>query len=622
MPGKDAGGAPGRSPLDQAARRWAMPGVVDPHPGRWLEGPPDVDELLRQVVEGSVGLAGAADGLIWLPEEEGKRLVVRCGTGRFAASLGQAARFGEGLAGGIWERAAPLAVDDYQAWPDRASEGLGHGEVRAVLAAPLVSAGAVVGVLGLAAEPGHRFGEAEVELVRVLGELAGAAVDHAQREHAAHRRLLEQATTEAWLRANELRYRTLIEQIDAVTYSEAFAVGGAQMMYVSPQVTEKLGYTPEEVGQPGFWKGLVHPDDRERVLAEDEQVELTGVPWRMEYRVVGRDGQVLWIRDHAVLVRDGRGRPAFWQGLWIDVTDQKLAEQAMREALELEREATSRLRALDELKNTFLDAVSHELRTPLASVIGIALTLQRARTSLAPADADDLIDRLVYSAAKLDQLLSDLLDLDRLSRGIVAPKLRRTDVAALVSRLAAEWEAQHGRRLGMQLDPVVAWVDPAKVERIVENLLSNAARHTSQATPVWVRVARHGGDVLVAVDDAGGGVPGELRTALFEPFRQGPNVPGYAPGVGIGLSLVARFAELHGGRAWVEDRPGGGSSFRVRLPDPPAPAGEPEAPPEPPERRGLRAGITVLETPAGQMEPEAAAPEPTEPPDEDGGNTR
>jgi PAS domain S-box-containing protein len=620
VPGTDAGGAPGATPLDQAALRWAMPGVVDAHPGRWLEGPPDVDELLRQVVDGSAGLTGAADGLIWLVEDEGKRLVVRCGTGRFTDSAGQAARYGEGLAGSTWERALPVAVDDYRAWPGRAAEGLGEGEVRAVLAAPLVSAGTVIGVLGLAAEPGGRFGEAEVALMRVLGELAGAAVDHAQREHAAHRRLLEQATTEAWLRANELRYRTLIEQIDAVTYSEAFAVGGAQMMYVSPQVQDKLGYAPEEVGQPGFWKGLVHPDDRERVLAQDEQVELTGSPWRIEYRVVGRDGRVLWIRDHAVLVRDGRGRPAFWQGLWIDVTDQKLAEQAMREALELEREATSRLRALDELKNTFLDAVSHELRTPLASVIGIALTLQRARASLAPGDADDLIDRLVSSAGKLDQLLSDLLDLDRLSRGIIAPKLRRTDVAALVARVAVEWEAEHGRRLGMHLDPVVARVDPAKVERIVENLLSNAARHTAQATPVWVRVARHGGDVLVAVDDAGGGVPSELRAALFEPFRQGPNVPGYAPGVGIGLSLVARFAELHGGRAWVEDRPGGGSSFRVLLPDPPAPAGEPEVPSEPAERRGLRAGITVLEsTPEPKL---AEPPEPPEPPREAGGNTR
>jgi signal transduction histidine kinase len=112
-------------------------------------------------------------------------------------------------------------------------------------------------------------------------------------------------------------------------------------------------------------------------------------------------------------------------------------------------------------------------------------------------------------------------------------------------------------------------VDPAKVERIVENLLANAARHTPPDTPVWVRVARQDQGVLIAVEDAGGGVPPQLRATLFEPFRQGPEVPTHAPGVGIGLTLVARFAELHGGRAWVEERPGGGSSFRVLLPDPP-----------------------------------------------------
>jgi len=436
--------------------------------------------------------------------------------------------------------------------------------------------------------------------------------------------------TQAWLRADELRYRTLIEQIDAVTYSEAYAVGGAPMMYVSPQVEEKLGYTPEEVGRPGFWKTLVHPDDRERVLAEDARVERSSAPWRMEYRVLARDGREVWIRDHAVLVRDEAGRPSFWQGLWVDITDEKLAEQAMREALQLERDAARRLRTVDEMKNTFLDAVSHELRTPLASVIGIALTLQRARTSLAPGDADLLVDRLVFSAAKLDRLLSDLLDLDRLSRGIVTPKLRRSDLAALVSRVAEEWEGENGRRLGLHLDPVVARVDPVKVERIVENLLSNAARHTGEGTPVWVRVTRHRGGVLIAVDDAGAGVPRELRTALFEPFRQGPNAPGHAPGVGIGLSLVARFAELHDGRAWVEDRPGGGSSFRVLLPDPPPPAGEPETVFEPSERYRLPWGITMLEPPQGGAGPQpGASPRAAGeaagsvvPGEEGGGNTR
>jgi signal transduction histidine kinase len=74
------------------------------------------------------------------------------------------------------------------------------------------------------------------------------------------------------------------------------------------------------------------------------------------------------------------------------------------------------------------------------------------------------------------------------------------------------------------------------------------------------------------------GIPPQLRVALFEPFRQGPDAPPYAPGVGIGLTLVACFAELHGGRAWVQDRPGGGSSFRVLLADPPVPAAGSAAP--------------------------------------------
>jgi two-component system, OmpR family, sensor histidine kinase KdpD len=242
-----------------------------------------------------------------------------------------------------------------------------------------------------------------------------------------------------------------------------------------------------------------------------------------------------------------------------------------RQALERERQAASELRALDEMKNTFLDAVSHELRTPLATVIGIALTLQRAGPSLTEEDTVDLVDRLVANAGKLDRLLADLLDLDRLTKGIVAPQRSLTDLAALVSRVAQEWRQRSGRQVEVVVEPVVAWVDSAKIERVVENLLANAARHTTPDTPVWVKVARRSEGVLLAVEDAGGGVPQELRAILFEPFRQGPGAAAHAPGVGIGLSLVARFAELHGGRAWVQDRPGGGASFQVLLPDPPTP---------------------------------------------------
>jgi signal transduction histidine kinase len=109
-------------------------------------------------------------------------------------------------------------------------------------------------------------------------------------------------------------------------------------------------------------------------------------------------------------------------------------------------------------------------------------------------------------------------------------------------------------------------VDAAKIERIVENLLTNAAKHTPDDGTIWLRVEDRPDGVLIAVEDDGHGVPEALRSSIFEPFRQGPGAKSHAPGTGIGLSLVARFAELHDGRAWVEDRPDGGASFRVFLP--------------------------------------------------------
>ena len=542
-----------------------------PEPGEQ----PQVADLLEQVVTSARRLLGVPDVLVYLVEHDehgNQRLIVRRGAGCFATSMGRSLGKGEGLAGEVWRIGAPLAVGDYQSWPGRLRGERAEDAICGTLAVPLRSHGAVVGVLGVALRKlGRGFGEAEIELLCRLGELAGGAIDNAVQLAATRRELAELAQSEA-------RYRTVFEELPALVYTEAYAIGGS-WLYESPRVQDLVGYTPEESGQPGFWKKILHPGDRERVLAEDRRVELTGDPWRIEYRSIAKDGRVVWLRDHAVLVHGGPGEPSLWHGFVIDITEQKLAEQAMREALEREQQATRQLRALDEAKNVFLTAVSHELRTPLAAIVGIAPTLQRARSSLAEEDGADLVDRLAANAGKLDRLLSDLLDLDRLNRGIVTPKLRPTDLAALVARIATEWQ-ETGRPLELAVEPVVAQVDPAKVERIVENLLANAARHTPPDTPVWVRVARQDQGALIAVEDAGSGVPPELRAALFEPFRQGPEAQTHAPGVGIGLTLVARFAELHGGRAWVEERPGGGSSFRVLLPDQPAAAAATAAPPQ------------------------------------------
>lgn len=238
----------------------------------------------------------------------------------------------------------------------------------------------------------------------------------------------------------------------------------------------------------------------------------------------------------------------------------------LERALGTEREAAERLRALDELKTTFLTAVSHELRTPLTSVLGGAVTLEQSGAVLSEGERQELIHGVVANAKRLNRILSDLLDVDRLARGIAEPRLSPTDIRDLIDRIVVESELYGDHPIDVQADRAVVAVDAPKVERILQSLIINAARHTPDGTPIWVRARPQDDGVLLVVEDAGPGVPEGLRTRIFEPFQQGGDPNETAGGVGVGLTLVSRFAQLHGGRAWVEERPGGGASFRVFLP--------------------------------------------------------
>jgi len=140
------------------------------------------------------------------------------------------------------------------------------------------------------------------------------------------------------LKESETRYRTLVEQVPAITYIEALDVGEEpewNMLYVSPQVEALLGYSPKEwLSTPDLWSDLLHPGDQERVLIEDARTERTGEPFRVEYRMFARDGRIMWVRDEAVLVRDESGEPLFWQGIIFDITESKLAEEALQQSEE------------------------------------------------------------------------------------------------------------------------------------------------------------------------------------------------------------------------------------------------------------------------------------------------
>ena len=373
-------------------------------------------------------------------------------------------------------------------------------------------------------------------------------------------------------RVSELeRFHELAETLDAIFW-EADPQTLA-FTFLSRRATQVLGGQADEGAPlPERWGDHIVEEDRSNMTtALRAAVQTRGDELGLEYRTPGPDGEDLWVRDIVLVAADARGRQVV-RGLIVDVTERVRAEQALRrseqkysEAFHHEREATQRLRALDEMKNTFLEAVSHDLRTPLTSILGSAVTLEQAGLELPREDAVDLLQRIASNARKLERLLSDLLDLDRLQRGIITPQRRRTDVGALVREAVQEFEQLGGREVLFDSPPLPGDVDPPKVERIVENLLSNASRHTPGDRRIWARAERTDDGILLTVEDEGDGVPDDLKDAIFEPFRQAPGPAAASPGVGVGLSLVARFAELHGGRAWVEDRPGGGASFKVLL---------------------------------------------------------
>ena len=388
------------------------------------------------------------------------------------------------------------------------------------------------------------------------------------------RKQAEEAVAQA-----EARFRALVEQVPVIIYTQEIDPDDpsvSKTIYISPRQEELLGYTVEETLATGgeLWVKTLHPEDRDRVLAADAEGNQSGSDFLMEYRMIAKDGHVVWMHDEATVVRDAEDRPRFWQGFMFDITERKQAEERLEHALEVEMDATQRLRALDEMKNTFLQAVSHDLRTPLAAILGLAVTLERAEIELPPEESRDLARRIAANARKLDRMVTDLLDLDRLARGIVQPKRNPIDVGALVIRVVEDSDLAAQGRVTVDAPSTIVNLDAAKVERIVENLIANTVRHTPIDTAVWVRAGATEDGVVIVVEDAGPGIPDAIRETIFEPFQQGPGSAEHSPGVGVGLTLVQRFAELHGGRAWVEERDGGGASFHVYLADAPPSSAE------------------------------------------------
>ncbi len=353
-------------------------------------------------------------------------------------------------------------------------------------------------------------------------------------------------------RTAEERYRALVEQIPAVVYIDALDEAGTTV-YISPQVEELLGYPLADWhDNPGIWFETLHPEDRDAVFEDYMRNRELGEPWTMEYRMVARAGRVVWIREDDIVLRGDDGTPLAVQGVMFDVTQQKQTEQRLIDA--------------DRTKDALLHAVSHDLRGPLSAVLGAATLMTSDQIDVKVDDRAQLLEGMASSARKMDRIISNLLDMDRLDRDLVVPQSQPVDVCELIRFAVEETQVLAGRTVGVDVpaDPVRVPADRGLLERIIENLVLNALKHTPTRAEVWVRVRPDAGGALILVDDSGPGVPAESRERIFLPFERAAE--DHVTGAGIGLSLVARFAQLHGGRAWVTGREGGGASFRVFIP--------------------------------------------------------
>lgn len=361
------------------------------------------------------------------------------------------------------------------------------------------------------------------------------------------------------LRALEARYRMLVEQLPTMVYINPINNIGVTT-YISPQIETFLGYTPKEwLADPKFWTTILHPDDCQRVLAQVERISKSGEPFDEEYRLFAKDGRVVWIHDRATLLHDSKGNPLFWQGLMIDLTERKQAEQ--------EREAKLVLEAKNAELDRFAYTVSHDLKSPLVTIQGF---LNYFRKDLASGHTERVMTDLKYvenAVNKMQELLTGVLALSRAGMAVQEPKRISFDelVQETLELLAVTLESNQAQVNVHQNLPVVLG-DQIRLRQVLQNLIENAVKYCSVERLPIIEIGAGGNDELgnpiLFVRDNGMGIPSEYQDQIFDLFHK---VDSKSDGSGVGLATVKRIIEVHNGRIWVESEVGKGSTFYFTL---------------------------------------------------------
>jgi two-component system, OmpR family, sensor histidine kinase KdpD len=264
-----------------------------------------------------------------------------------------------------------------------------------------------------------------------------------------------------------------------------------------------------------------------------------------------------------------RSLPQFAEARLLPAVASILAVAVERDRLSRAAVEAETLRRSDAIKTAVLRAVSHDLRSPLTAIRAAGEGLRRADLQLEEEDRAELAETITTEAARLERLVTNLIDLSRLEAGAARPRPELWTADDLVGR-ALETLGAAAERVDVRLpdEPVAAVVDGAQAERVLVNLLENAVKFSSATDPIEVSVTGAENELVIRVRDHGPGVPPARAARIFDPFES--SAPG--AGMGLGLAIATGFAQANGGRVWFEPADGGGAVFALALPAAEVPA--------------------------------------------------
>jgi len=346
---------------------------------------------------------------------------------------------------------------------------------------------------------------------------------------------------------------------------------GRRVDFISGYVQTMLGYSPEEwLSKPDFGLQVIHPEDRERTMAEAAAIFASGTGGSSRFRMHHKDGHEVWAEAHSIVVCDESG-PIGMRGVTMDITPGVRADMERAELLSRESHARQQAEEASRLKEEFLATVSHELRTPLNAVVGWSRLLRGGQLeSGAATHAVEIIER---NALMQKQIVEDLLDVSRIITGKLRINTQPVDlllvIHAAIDAIRPAAEAKEIEiRSHFEAPDVIVKADVERLQQVFWNLLANAVKFTPARGTIDIHLQREDSLAEVRIEDSGPGVPADFLPRIFERFSQadGSSTRKHG-GLGLGLAIVRHLVELHGGTVSARNRDeNGGAVLTVSLP--------------------------------------------------------